>query len=130
MISPFSCKIGLSNHSPILPEQTELFVFRTFAGQFLSAPSTNSSASPAGLLAASGIADFTASRICIIEFQSDGERLPGSCCSIVSLTSGPIKRAQTAKKVLLGWARGSWDEPELSSVLDGEESLHNALLKP
>src|SRR5262249_22979655 len=63
---------------------------------------TNSSTSPADLLAASGIADFTASRICIIRFQSDGERLPGSCCSIVSLTSGPIKRAQTAKKVL-GW---------------------------
>src|SRR5262249_23566664 len=74
----------------------------TFSGRFLSAPSTNSSTSPAGLLAASGIADFTASRICIIRFQSAGERLPGSCCSIVSLTSGPIKRAQTAKKVL-GW---------------------------
>ena len=32
--------------------------------------------------------------------------------------------------LLMGWARGGWDEPELSSVLDGEESLHNALLKP
>ena len=40
VISPFSCKIGLSNHSRIWPEQIELFVFQSLFGQSRSAPST------------------------------------------------------------------------------------------
>ena len=91
---------GRENAHIYVPAISEPSEERTFSGQFLSAPSTNSSTSSAGLLAASGIADFTASRICIIRFQSVGERLPGSYCSIVSLTSGPIRRAQVSKKTV------------------------------
>ena len=40
MTSPRSCKIGLTNHSRIWPEQIELFVFWLFLEQSCSAPST------------------------------------------------------------------------------------------
>jgi hypothetical protein len=40
VISPRSCKIGLTNHSRIWPEQIELFVFRSLLEQSCSASST------------------------------------------------------------------------------------------
>ena len=48
--------------------------------------------------AASGMAWRTASTISSIRFHSAGLKLPGRLGSIVSLTSGPISRAQVAKK--------------------------------
>ena len=53
---------------------------------------------PGGALAASGMAWRTAATISRISCQSSVLRLPGSVCSIVSSTSGPISLAQVAKK--------------------------------
>ena len=105
VISPFSCKIGLSNHLRIWPEQIELFVFWSFSTLSVSLLRTYSSTSPAGLLAASGTAVFTASTISRMIAKSWALKLPGGVCSIVSLTSGPISLAHVAKNTmgLLGW---------------------------
>ena len=78
---------------------------KTFASAALSAVSTCSSTAPGGLELASGMAWRTAAMTSFMACQSSIERLPGSDCSIVSLTSGPISRAHVAKKTAgLVWA--------------------------
>ena len=66
----------------------------------LNAPSTCSSTAPGGLELASGMAWRTAAMISFITCQSSIERLPGSYCSTVSLTSCGINRAHVAKKTV------------------------------
>jgi hypothetical protein len=82
-------------------EKTQLFVSSNNE-VFCIAPSTYWNTSPGGLLAASGMADWMADRSSLKSLQSLGLILPGKLCSMVTLTSGPIRRAQTAKKVA-GW---------------------------
>ena len=94
-----------------------LCIDQVFYTSSISLLRTYSSTSPAGLLAASGTAVFTASTISRIIDQSWALKLPGRLCSIVSFTSGPISLAQTAKNVAgLVLALATFFGPDLGKV--------------
>ena len=73
---------------------------KTYASAALSAVSTCSSTAPGGALAVSGMAWRTAAMTSFIICRSSMLRLPGSRCSIVSLTSGAINLAHVVKNTV------------------------------